>query len=117
MGRSPADEAADFECIALLTTASFAPSTEPLAYALISACGRTPPVLGVTQLYRTGAGEAFRPSTSLQLSSYRTLSAAAFLSPSRSSTDQSSRAMDNHLMAGKNKESGSISTSFLRRWP
>src|SRR5579864_8287775 len=78
IGRSPADEAAEFACVATLTTASLAPPTKPLAHAFISACRRAPPVLGVTQLYGTGACEAFRPSTPLQLSSYRTLPAAAF---------------------------------------
>jgi hypothetical protein len=116
LGRSPADQAAECACVATLPTASVAPPTEPLAHALISACCRTPPVLGFTQLYRTGACQAFRPSTPLQLSSYRTLPAAAFLSSSRSSPDQSSSAMDDHLMAGKNKESRSLIASFLRRW-
>ncbi len=50
IGRRPADEAAEFERVSALTIPSLPPATEPLAHALVSACGRTPPVLGFALL-------------------------------------------------------------------
>src|SRR6266446_5639503 len=116
VGRSPVDEAAQLECASALTTPSLSPATQPLAHALVSACGRTPPVLGFTQLYRTGARLTDRPTTPLQLSSYRTLPADAGCRSSRSNTDRSPGAVDGGRVAGGGKEWRNILTSFLRGW-
>jgi hypothetical protein len=62
LGSSPADDAAEFECVSALNTPALLPSTEPHAHAFVSACGRTPPVLRFKRLYRTGAHLVNKPT-------------------------------------------------------
>jgi hypothetical protein len=115
VGSSPTDQATQLTHVSALTSPSLPPATEPLAHALVSASGRTPPVLGFAQLYWARTRFVDGTTTALQLSSYRTLSADADYRPSRSSPDRSLGAVDSSRVADRGEESRRL-LLFLRGW-